>query len=227
MNQPVIHEFVNSATLADALADEIAEKLSAAIASCGQASLAVSGGSTPKLMFQRLSGKDIEWGKVAVTLVDDRCVPHDDERSNVRLVRENLLQNNASGATLHPLWSSESQDCILSSIKGLLPFDVLILGMGTDGHTASLFPQGSNLRTAANPNTTEILASMEAPNAAEPRITLTLPPIVQSQFLALHIEGDAKRNVLGEAMSGGDADAMPIRHVLRHPKIKLDVYWCP
>ncbi len=148
------HPFETRPALAQALARDVAAALTAAIETRGAASLAVSGGSTPKLFFEALSAKALFWDKVTVTLVDERFVPPESDRSNHRLVAENLLQNKAKAAYFVPLFqpaASPEDAATLATVKTEAicdPFDVVILGMGTDGHTASFFPGGDNLYEA-------------------------------------------------------------------------------
>ncbi len=214
------NEFQSRGDLAEALAGALAEKLTGAIAVKGKAVLAVSGGSTPKQLFNALSGQQIDWQKVLITLVDDRCVPADNERSNEKLVRDNLLKGPAAAACFLPL--PQQSDTRFSPP---LPLDVAILGMGTDGHTASFFPDGNHLQEATDPRTDAKTISMEAPGAHEARITMALPLLVQAHHLVLHIEGDDKRAVFETALQDGPADNLPIRHVLRHPDTNIHVYW--
>lgn len=219
MGVEAFNQFSDSESLAKSLANRIAQILADAVEARGEASLAVSGGTTPRRLFVHLSRLDIDWSKVWITLVDDRCVPPDHERSNALLVRRHLLIDRALNARFQPL---TIQGCGVS-----LPFDCVVLGMGNDGHTASFFPNGNHLSEATDPQTSDIVVSMEAPGAGEPRITLTLPVLVSARSLVLHIEGTQKRNVLEEAGKDGDADTLPIRHVLRHPDAAIDVYWAP
>ncbi len=142
--------------------------LSAAIAARGAASIAVSGGSTPKAFFQALSNRDLDWSKVTVTLVDERFVPADNERSNHLLVASNLLQNKAKAARFVPLYrktgsAEDAAKLATAETKAIgNPFDVVILGMGGDGHTASFFPGGNNLAVALDPATPRGVITMEA-----------------------------------------------------------------
>lgn len=229
-----IKEFENSESLAAGLADTVARSLTEAISARGTASLAVSGGSTPKLLFETLSKIAIDWPKITVTLVDDRVVPPDHERSNEKLVYSYLLTDAALGARFVPLWSdmSDKLDTLASRAGGLIdhisrPFDVVILGMGTDGHTASFFPDGSHLTAAINPACEETVLPMMAPGAGEARLTITLPRLVEARLLILHIEGAEKRRVLAEACESGPEEAMPIRAVLDNAPEPLSVYWAP
>jgi 6-phosphogluconolactonase len=212
-------DFANREALAAGLADRVARGLSRSISRKGNATLAVSGGTTPRLFFDHLSREKITWEKVTITLVDERQVDEDSDRSNARLLRQNLLQNNAAAARFVPLFRNEL------AASQLEP-DVAVLGMGEDGHTASFFPGGNKLEEALNPKTTTALITMAAPGAGEPRLTLTLAHVLKSKVLCLHIEGLSKQAVLEKAMAGTDIYEMPIRAVLQADR-PLDIFWCP
>ena len=107
------------------------------------------------------------------------------------------------------------------------PLDVVVLGMGTDGHTASFFPGGDRLKDAIDPKASDSVLPMQADGAGEPRLTLTLPPITDAGFLALHIEGDEKSRVLDAAMAGEDRYEMPVRAVLKQKQSPVHVFWAP
>lgn len=205
--------------LADALANDVAAELRRAIAAKGRATLAVSGGSTPKLFFERLSQADLPWQRVMVTLVDERQVPETSERSNARLVRQHLLQNKAAAAQFVPLFEN-------AEAAKALRFDVAVLGMGSDGHTASFFPRADRLKDAIDSGTSQRLIAVTAPGAGEPRLTFTLPVLEASGRLALHIEGDDKKHVLDKALADGPEEDMPVRAVLRSAT-PITLYWCP
>jgi 6-phosphogluconolactonase len=219
--------------LAVALADAVAENLKAGIAVRGQGVLAVSGGSTPAKFFAKLGKKkDIDWDKVSVTLVDERWVPETSDRSNALLVNEKMLQGPAAVAKFIPLYSGgeEPTKAALAKTGKLIaklptPFDAVVLGMGNDGHTASFFPGGDNL-DAALTEEGQVIA-MRAAGAGEPRVTLTLPRLLDTAGLYLHIEGEEKAKVLEAALADGPAEAMPIRAVLRQIKTPLTIYWSP
>lgn len=227
------HDFASGADLAKALAETVAGALAEAIATRGQATLAVSGGSTPKRFFDALSQQPINWEQVAITLIDERLVPADNERSNHRLAGEHLLKDLAAKARFVPLYSDaadaeQAADVAAARIDGLgLPLDVAILGMGTDGHTASFFPLGSTLDLATDPACPHSVIAIEAPGAGEPRLTLTLPRIVEAGLVVLHIEGAEKQAVLEQALGPGAADEMPVRSVLRGARTPLEIYWAP
>ncbi|MEM1365821.1 MAG: 6-phosphogluconolactonase [Pseudomonadota bacterium] len=223
--------FEDRTSLAAQLADDVAAALSQAISTKGRAVLAVSGGSTPKKFFDALSATDIEWSKVTIMPVDERLVPLENDRSNAGMIVSRLLTNMAANACLSPMYiegksPDETAAALEISCDDDLPPDVAILGMGTDGHTASFFPGGSHLAESIDPNTKRRFIPMEAENAGEPRMTLTLPPLLAAPFLALHIEGEEKEMVLLEAERDlADEEAMPIRAVLS--RRNLAVYWAP
>lgn len=228
-----MHAFANGAELARNLADRVAEALSAAIAARGAASIAVSGGSTPKVFFQDLSTRPLDWEKVTITLVDERFVPADNPRSNHLLVDANLLQNKAKAACFVPLYhgvASVEDAAVLATEKTKEigdPFDVVILGMGGDGHTASFFPGGNNLRVALDSKTPRGIITMEAEGAGEERLTFTFSSLQDARLLVLHIEGESKKDVLERAEAAGDETEMPIRAVLRRAASPVEIYWAP
>jgi len=205
--------------LAETLARDVAEELARAVEAKGKATLAVSGGSTPKLFFEKLSGADIPWSRISVTLVDERQVPETSERSNARLVRQHLLTNKAAAASFIPLFDNPGAE-------KAPPFDVAVLGMGNDGHTASFFPGGDRLAEAIDPDGRQKLIAITAPGAGEPRLTFTLPVIAAAGRLALHIEGAEKQDVLRKALAEGPQEDMPVRAVLRSDA-PVTLYWCP
>ena len=228
-----MHAFANGAELAGKLADKVVETLSAAIAARGSASIAVSGGSTPKAFFQALSSRALDWGNVTITLVDERFVPADNPRSNHLLVQENLLKDKAAAAKFLPLYqavASVEEAAAVATEKTKVvsqPFDVAILGMGNDGHTASFFPGGSNLLTALDPNTPRGIITMEAQDAGEPRLTFTFSSLQDARLLVLHIEGEGKKDVLAKAEAPGEETEMPIRAMLRRAASPVEIYWAP
>ena len=211
--------FDSGALLAETLAGDVADWLKKAIVDKGSAVLAVSGGSTPKPFFASLSKNKLDWSKVTITLVDERQVPEDNPRSNARLVRDHLWRNEAAVAEFAPLY--------LNPLIGRMrQFDVAILGMGNDGHTASFFPGGDNLTKALDPLGTDAVIAMNAAGAGEPRLTFTLPRLLAATHICLHIQGQDKMQVLDKALAGADELEMPVRAVLHSAK-PLDLYWCP
>jgi len=226
-----VHNFADGTTLAESLAAAVAGDLRAGIAARGQASVALSGGSTPRRFMQALSQQPLAWDKVIVTLVDERWVPASHERSNARLVQENLLQGPAAAARFVPLYREMPEpEAAAVELEADLPptFDAVVLGMGTDGHTASFFPGGDRLTEALDPSAAARVLPMRAPGAGEPRITLTLPVLLAAHRLYLHIEGAEKQTVLQRALSGeGEGGGYPMRTVLAHVGSPIAVYRSP
>jgi 6-phosphogluconolactonase len=212
--------FATKKDLATALASDVAASLSNAITDRGHATLAVSGGTTPKAFFTELAHTRIDWSRVTITLVDERCVPVTDDRSNAKLVRDHLLRLRAASARFVQLYAGRD------NAEDLGPFDVVVLGMGTDGHTASFFPGGDNLAEALDVLTKKKIVTMKAPGAPETRLTFTFPVLLDSNFVVLHIEGEDKKKALAEAEKPGPIKDMPIRAFLR-AREPLVLYWCP
>ena len=212
-------EFGDRLSLAASRARDVADKRAAAAARNPQALLAVSGGTTPTRFFERLSLEPVDWDRVTITLADERCVPGSSERSNARLVRSHLLLNAAERARFVPLYRNEGPAAALGR------FDAVVLGMGSDGHTASLLPGGDTLAEALDPHGTRKVIRLKAPGL-EPRLTFSFPALIGSDFIALHIEGKEKAEVLARALEPGPVERMPIRAFLRHEH-PLVVYWSP
>lgn len=224
--------FADKTTLARELAEAVADRIRSAIETRGTAAIAVSGGSTPAKFFQVLGKtKDIDWARVVVTLVDERWVDETNDRSNALLVNEKLLQGPAAVARFFPLYSGgeEPSDDAVAKTNRLLgdlpkPFAAVVLGMGNDGHTASFFPGGDTLDAALSEAGPAL--AIHAPGAGEARITLTLPRLLETDSLFLHIEGDEKAQTLDRALADGPVADMPVRAVLRSGA-PISVYWCP
>lgn len=227
------HDFATPAELASALARAVAEDLRAGLQSRGRAALALSGGRTPERFLAALAQQALDWSKVTVTLVDDRWVPLDSPRSNEALLRRCLLRGPAAAARLVGLVTrAATPEEGLAEVAARLaavprPLDAVVLGMGSDGHTASFFPGGDRLAQAIDPRGTAEVLPMRAPGAGEPRITLTLPLIVAARTVYLHIEGAEKAAVLQAALGEGPTEDLPLRAVLRHRRSPPEVYWCP
>jgi len=224
--------FADKPMLAKELAEAVADRIRTAIATRGEAAIAVSGGSTPGKFFAALGKfRDIDWSKVVVTLVDERWVDETNDRSNALLVNEKMLQGPAAVARFFPLYSGGDEpdatgvaktNALVSTLPK--PFAAVILGMGNDGHTASFFPGGDTLEEALSAEGPTL--AIRAPGAGEPRITFTLPRLLETDGLYLHIEGEQKAAVLDKALGDGPVADMPIRAVLRSGA-PLAVYWCP
>jgi 6-phosphogluconolactonase len=199
------------------LADLIAGQLADFLRRDGRATLSVPGGTTPGPIFDTLSGVDLDWANVAVVLNDERWVPESSDRSNTRLLRQRLLRGHAARARLIPLYApAETPEEMLPALEdGLrphLPISVLLLGMGADMHTASLFPGADRLDEALSP-TAPLLLPMRAVAAGEPRLTLTAPVLKAAFHAHVLITGAEKRAALEKAMTLPPHQA-PIRAVL-------------
>jgi 6-phosphogluconolactonase len=225
--------FANGTELAEALATVVASVLAEAVAARGEAAIAVSGGSTPKAFFKALSVKDINWKKVVITLVDERFVPPENDRSNHALVSSMLLQNKAAAAKFLPLYHAvaDPEDAAFAATSDAKrlprPFDVVILGMGGDGHTASFFPGGNHLEQALSARTPRGVITMLAADAIEPRLTFTFSALQDARLLVLHIEGEAKKPVIDEALAQGAAGPLPIARVIGTASSDTEIYWAP
>lgn len=228
-----LHTFADGAELAEALAERVANQLAAGIAERGAASIAVSGGTTPKAFFKALSARDIDWARVVITLVDERFVPPENDRSNHALVQANLLQDKAAAAKFMPLYHAvaEAEDAAMVATGDAeripRPFDVVVLGMGGDGHTASFFPGGNNLEAALDPKARRGVVTMRADGAGEERLTFTFPALRDARLLALHIEGEAKKAVLDTALGQGAAGPLPIARVIANAASDVEIFWAP
>jgi 6-phosphogluconolactonase len=199
------------------LAGQVAGELGQALRSQGRAALAVPGGTTPGPLFDLLSGVDLDWPHVSVLLTDERWVPEDSPRSNTALLRSRLLRGKAAGAGLLPLRADaptpeDALDTLAAAIAPHLPLTCVVLGMGEDMHTASLFPGGDRLSQALAADA-PVLVPMRAPGAPEPRVTLSAPVLAGALQVHLLILGAAKRTAL-ETARGLPADLAPVRAVL-------------
>ncbi len=199
------------------LANSIAGEIEQHLLTHDSASFAVPGGTTPGPIFDVLCGaKHIDWSRVHVMLTDERWVPETSVQSNTRLLRERLLIDAASAATYVPLYGKtdtpeESLDMLEAGISDQLPITVLLLGMGADMHTASIFPGADKLDAALHGNA--LLVPMRAPGAAEPRITLSAKVLKDAMSRHIVIIGQEKREALERAKSLSPKEA-PIAAVL-------------
>ncbi|WP_435103998.1 6-phosphogluconolactonase [Arhodomonas sp. AD133] len=221
--------FDDGAALAAQLAETVAADLNRAVTDRGAASLVVSGGRTPVPFFEALAACPLDWSRVTVTLADERWVPESDGSSNAALVREHLLRGPAAEATFVPLYDgSPDPDSGLAGCRDALtavpsPLDVVILGMGGDGHTASLFPD-TDFPDVDDPAPCCVGTAPSAPHA---RISLTPSRLLDSRRIILHITGLDKWGVLERACEQGPARALPIRLFLHQQRTPVDVFWSP
>jgi len=230
---PTFLEFAGPWALAEALAATVAGDLRAAIDARARATLVLSGGTTPRRFLEALSRQALAWDAVDVTLADERWVSPDHERSNERLLRDTLLIGDAAAAHFVPLYREgfASPDAALETIADDLatlppPFDAVVLGMGADGHCASLFPDGDLTREALRPDATQRVLAIRAPSAGETRISMTLPTLAATRAMYLHIEGIAKREVLTRALAEPTPVA-PTARVLAAAAATPEIFYCP
>ncbi len=223
------HDFKTKVDLVEDLSQNIAKNLQDAIHKNGQATLIVSGGSTPKPLFEKLRKIKLDWEKVIVGLCDERWVSADHEDSNERFVKNFLLQDEARNAKFIGMYidgkraEKSEGDCSLLVEKNLKPFDVLILGMGADAHTASLFPNNPKLDLGFDNQ--ELCIAIEPQTAPHMRMSLTRSAILSAKHLYLHFEGESKLAVYQKAISGKDMHVMPIRSILHQDKKDIEVYY--
>jgi 6-phosphogluconolactonase len=223
-------EFENTSALDIELSAKVAKLLVADIAETGSASLVVSGGRTPMGFFHLLSQQMLDWSKVSITLADERWVDADHADSNEKLVRANLLINEAHQATFIGLKNSAA-DAIIGAPEAELAlaavgkFTVLILGMGDDGHTASLFPGADALALGLDMDSGRTCIGVTPTAAPHQRISMTLPRLLDSQQIIIHISGAGKQQVLEQAQAGDDVKALPIRAILNQQQAPLAIYW--
>ena len=222
--------------LALAMAQDIAQHLRQALADRGQALLSVSGGQSPVAMFEMLRQQPLDWSRVRVTLVDERCVPASHPASNARLVRAHLLQGAASAAHFTPLVpqehgplpsATELAAAADQALQALGPADVLVLGMGADGHTASLFAGGLELAQALDLSCPQACLPMHLArppeNAPFARVTQTLAQLLRSRQLVLPVVGADKLATLGQALQAR-SKRLPISCVLHQAQAPVALW---
>lgn len=220
--------FADASAQADALAAAVGTRLRAAIAARGGAWLAVPGGETPRRFLAALARQTLDWQRVTATLTDEREVSADDARSNARLLRETLLDH--APARFVPLADLRNANADSSAAAKQLPrpFDAVVIGMGADGHCASLFADGDSIAAALRPDAGEVALPMRSPSVPETRVTLTLAALVDTRALFVLIRGEEKRRALESALRGKQPlTHAPIRTVLEHAPVTPQIYWCP
>ena len=212
-----IEEYADRDMMMMQLADILASALSNVLLTHDSASLAVPGGTTPGPIFDSLCSTGLPWDRVNVMLTDERWVPETSERSNTRLLRQRLLVEKAAAAALVPLYADapvpeDRLDSLSAALAPHLPLSVLLLGMGADMHTASLFP-GADLLDEALADDAPPLMALRAPGAPEPRVTLTAPVLRGAMATHVVITGAEKRAAIERAHHLSPAEA-PIAVVL-------------
>jgi 6-phosphogluconolactonase len=223
-----LHACADEAACVHDLAAAIVATLGRAIGAQGRAGLAVSGGRSPIPLFEELSNAALDWSCVDIALVDERFVAPSDPDSNEGLVRRYLLQGRAAQARFTGLVSDPANmdACLERANRPAGELTLAILGMGEDGHTASLFPRAPELPQALDP--AQLLRYVRVTPVAAPhqRISMTLAALLRARYRILFIGGAAKRAVL-ERAAPASTTAMPVSFVLNRPDAPIDVYWHP
>ncbi|WP_210668683.1 6-phosphogluconolactonase [Pseudomonas protegens] len=224
-----VHDLADAKALAATLAQDVAERLRAAIAAKGQACVVLSGGRSPVPFLEQLASENLDWAKVTVSLADERWVPVEHADSNAGLLARHLLKGAAAKARFVGLYQqADNLDTAAGkadqALLALPPIDVLVLGMGDDGHTASLFPGSPNLKAGLDLASGRRCLPLLAPSVPHQRLSMTRSLLASAAFTALSVQGSGKLATLRAALAGNDLTEMPIRAFLHDP---LDIYWCP
>jgi 6-phosphogluconolactonase len=218
----MIETYANGRALAEAAAAAVAAQLRDALRTHGRAGLVGTGGRSPAPVYDRLKNADLDWARVVVTLSDERCVAADAPESNARLVREHLLTGQGGKAHFIPLWPKPEP----AALEALMPFDAVMLGMGEDGHIASLLPGDPDLERRLDPACAQLVVDVPAGLGSPPlpRVSLTMKALTAARGIFLLIAGGAKREVVERAMGGED---LPVRALLRQSQAPVRVLWTP
>lgn len=227
------HLYADGDALAAALASRLEGSTREAIAARGHAALALAGGRTPFPAYHALAGRALDWRKVSVIPTDERCVPHEDAASNLRGMRAAFAQ--AEGLQLHPLTMDDGDPAqSLAQARAMLAqhegdFDAVVLGMGNDAHTASLFPGATNIATALDPANPDDACRIDPlplpPEAPFPRITLTAARLLRTRSLHLVVTGEGKLSILRQAQASADPLRHPIAAILHAPDAVVHIHW--
>ena len=218
----IIEDFDDTRSLAEAAAGAVVSALETGVRLNGTASLAATGGRSPGPVYDLLALAPLDWARVRVTLTDERWVDPSSPDSNARLVRERLLRHRAAEAVFHPLRDGESDPETAARHASALfhswpPLDAVMLGMGEDGHVASLFPGSPALDRGLDPAAPACIAvpAGEGRPPLQPRLSLTIRGLTTAGLVVILTSGAAKRAVLDQALQGGDPSELPVRAVLQ------------
>lgn len=230
--------FERKSALVTALAERVAQRLEQAVEVHGEASLFVSGGGTPVALFEALSDMALSWRQITVALVDERWVDEDHPASNARLVRSHLLQGKARTARFAPSYRAD-MDSVTAVARmnargpwSEAPPTVAHIGMGSDLHTASIFPGTAHAPLALAEDAPPVMRTepTESPaNPPYPRVTLTRPALARARLLFLLIEGEEKlaRYRYARTLAAASAPDAPIVAFMTDPHVTLEVYGSP
>jgi len=210
-----------------ALAAEVCETLTEALAAHGRAVLVASGGTSPLAFFHCLQRLPLSWERITVVPSDERVVPLQHPDRNESMIRRELLQGAAAGARLRGLLPDSGSTAQLPQLAETLPafFDAVVLGMGADGHTASLFPGSPELEAALR--SPEPLALLNVPQLGTQRVSLTPSALLASRRIDLLFFGRDKRAVFEAAEAGDNPAQFPVRSVLRQHRVPVSAFWAP
>jgi 6-phosphogluconolactonase len=228
-----LRRFADAAALTEALSADIVASLQQGLAARRGASLAVAGGRSPVALFEKLSTVELDWRRVWVTLTDERWIDATSSDSNEHLVREHLLRHAAASANFVGMKNNAADPAAgaIASWTAIArlprPFDYVLLGMGDDGHTASLFPDSPGLPVALDAQQPPGCIGMRAPAAPQARMSLNLSALLDARRIALLIIGAGKWATYERALTDGPVASMPVRALLRQQRVPLSVYWAP
>ena len=226
-------EYEDSDEMADAVAGDVGFIVESALDARGEALIAVPGGKTPLPIYERLAKAKLNWKKVTIIPTDERLVPLTDEKSNIRAIAQAFLP---TGARVFPIGSDiadykmagNSANAKLADLK--FPLDLAWLGVGSDGHTASIFP-GPDLDEALNApkgrHAVGVMPDPLPPEAPVARVTLTRSAILSARTVLITIAGEEKKEMLEGAIADGQSSKLPIGRVLAEAEQPIDIHWCP
>ncbi len=224
-------EFGTREEAADALARHIGERVREGVCRRATASVILSGGSSPRPLFQSLRLLPLPWCFLTIVPSDERWVPVEEDGSNEGMMRRELLDGEAGFARFVSLYR---RDCGPADSLPLLraslahvprPFDSVVVGMGDDGHTASLFPDSPDIGAALTSDAECVV--QQVPRLGVPRVSLTVRSLLDTREVNLLFFGAAKRSVYERSLEPGPVEAYPIRALVQQPRVPVNVYWAP
>jgi 6-phosphogluconolactonase len=228
-----LERYADTDAVARSLAGDIAARLTRALTGRGHASLLVSGGHSPARLFDALCTQELDWSRVVIALADERWVDPHEQGSNERLVRERLLREKAVAAQFVGLKNPAPSPLLGAGAawdafaKVPRPFDATVLGIGDDGHTASLIPGSPGLRAALDPNAIPACVAMWSQTVPHERLSLNLSALLGSSHISVLILGEQKLRVYRAACAGRSVEEMPIRAILHQERVPVEVVWAP